>query len=167
MSRLRSLHRGEGRPALKRAALMIAVVLACQQLAALSPRDFVDYDTQLYARELGIPFAIAERLKASESSNERYAKAWEPTTDSWSLGWWGLNTRWLPDFARRFNGGAPVDPYDAVVSTRVALRLLASLYWQTGDWREAVYAYKGGEGELAWQVAGYVVTGTPWPGMSH
>ncbi len=144
---------------------MILFALATAKLPALSPNDFIDYCTQVQAQELGIPFGVAERLRYSESSNYRYAKAWEPATKSWSLGWWGLNTRFGHDFVMRFNGGKPIDPYDPVTSTRVALRLLASLYWQTGDWTEAVYAYKGAQGELAWKVAEYVVTGKPWEGM--
>ncbi len=146
--------------------LMVLLPMTSSLLPALSADQFVDYCAQREARKLGIPFGIAERLKYSESSNYRYTRAYEPMTHSWSLGWWGLNTRWGHDFSVRFNGGKPIDPYDPVVSTRVALRLLVSLYWRTGDWRRAVYAYKGQSGELAWEVALYVVTGIPWKGMA-
>ena len=153
---------------MNRLAVLLVVLLLATRLSAFSDASsqFIDYCTQVEAKKLGIPFGIAERLRYSESSNERYARAYEPETHSWSLGWWGLNTRWEHDFSIRFNAGRPIDPYDPIVSTRVALRLLASLYWQTGDWQRAVYAYKGQSGELAWKVAGYVVTGIPWEGMA-
>lgn len=60
------------------------------------------------------------------------------------LGIMQLNSRYLSEFAERYNNGEPIDPWMWRVSFDIGLAHLATLYRQTGDWKGAVASYNMG-----------------------
>lgn len=50
----------------------------------------------------------------------------------------------LVDFAKRYNGGRPIDPHDPETGIRVGILYLADLYAMFHDWRRATGAYNAG-----------------------
>jgi soluble lytic murein transglycosylase-like protein len=65
-----------------------------------------------------------------------------------------LNDKYLAYFADRFNDGQKVDPFNPLVSIRVAARYLAANHELFGDWQYAVAAYNCGPERAKFR---------PWP----
>ena len=132
---------------MNRSTIFLALLLLGSRVYGWSPIDTV---VARECRQTGVPFAVAERLIASESSwNPKAVNPNDP-----SVGLAQLQTHLLPWFAHEFNGGKSVDPWDPVVSVVVMIRYLAWLYARTGTWYWTALAYKSGL---------YTVTSTsPW-----
>lgn len=113
----------------------------------------------------GVPVRIVRRLLWRESRyNPRARNPADP-----SVGIAQLAEAYLPYYSREFNGGRQIDPYDPVVSVRVAIRYLARLYRRYGDWWLAIVAYNEGPGivdrgiyyPVTQEYASWIVGGTP------
>jgi soluble lytic murein transglycosylase-like protein len=123
-------------------------------LVATSAYSYSDHSGALPTQEIaniiigasaehGIPYDIAYRLASWESGYDVRAtnKNKNGTVDK---GLFMLNSRWLKEFAIRYNGGSKIDPFNPVVNARVAMAHLANLYRVTGKWRLALAAYNCG-----------------------
>jgi soluble lytic murein transglycosylase-like protein len=88
--------------------------------------------------DAGVPYAIMARMVQVESG-------WDSTADNgYDAGLFQFNRKYLEWFSLKFNGGRMVDPFDPVVSAKVACRYMRWLYFQLGDYRKAVAAYNCG-----------------------
>jgi hypothetical protein len=76
------------------------------------------------------------------------------TNGTMDLGIAQLNSQYLDYFAQQFNGGQWIDPFDPLVSIRIAARYLAWNHQSFGDWEYAVAAYNCGPGRARHR---------PWP----
>lgn len=95
------------------------------------------------AASSGAPAWILGRLLARESGWRSGAVG---TNDDGShdLGIAQLGARWIADFVRFDNSGAPFDPFNPAEAIPVAARYLARLRRAAGSWRRAVAAYNCG-----------------------
>lgn len=110
-----------------------------------------------YCDETGVPVWLASRMFDRESSGwDRYAVSW--------VGAQGL-AQIMPDnleeFARLYNDGAVIDPFDAETAIGVGTRHLADLYSRLNTWRGAIAAYNCGigryrSGVLPWETINHV-----------
>lgn len=96
-----------------------------------------------YVRETGIPADIACRLVFQESSWNRFATH-RNHDGSVDRGLLQLNSKYLPDYAWRYNDGRRVNPLDPETALRVGFRKLAHNYRMTGSWWAAVASYNCG-----------------------
>jgi hypothetical protein len=101
-----------------------------------------------YCDETGAPVWVVARLFSWESGWNAAYRGKENDNGTHDLGLAALNSACLDDF-RKYNDGAPVDPFDAETAIRVGVRYLAALHSATGSWRAAVGAYNVGLG--AWR----------------
>jgi len=90
---------------------------------------------------------VPEWILAGVIQHESGYKEWainHNTNGTMDQGIAQLNSRYLAYFAERFNDGQRVDPFNPLVSIRIAARYLASNYELFGDWQYAVAAYNCG-----------------------
>ena len=95
------------------------------------------------AQAAGVPTWILAGVIQYESGYVETARN-QNTNGTNDLGIAQLNDRYLAYFAERFNDGQRVDPFNPLVSIRVAARYLAANYETFGDWQYAVAAYNCG-----------------------
>mgnify|MGYP001328457189 CR=1 FL=1 len=105
-------------------------------------------DVWLRCRDTDVPFIIACRLIYAESRWNPRAIGDRDSGGGRSLGLMQLAEKYLPDYARRFNGGEKIDPWNPRVSIRIGLHYLAQLYKRFGSWWAAVAAYNCGESRV-------------------
>ena len=101
-------------------------------------------DVWLRCRETDVPYVLASRLIYTESRWNPRAIGDREVIGNRSLGLMQLSEKYLPDYARRFNGGEKIDPFNPRVSIRIGLYYLAQLYRRFGSWWAAVAAYNCG-----------------------
>jgi len=108
---------------------------------------------EVEARAAGIPAWILARVIAYESGWKEQARNLN-NNGTMDLGIAQLNSRYLDYFAEQFNGGQWINPFDPLVSIRIAARYLARNFENFGDWEYAVAAYNCGPGRAQER---------PWP----
>jgi len=99
---------------------------------------------EMEAKAAGVPAWILAGVIDYESGYYEYAENYNADSGTWDLGIAQLNSRYLIDFSNRFNNGQIIDPFNPLVSIKVAARYLASNYKTFGDWQYAVAAYNCG-----------------------
>jgi soluble lytic murein transglycosylase-like protein len=95
------------------------------------------------AKAAGVPAWILAGVIQYESGYVETARN-RNTNGTMDLGIAQLNDKYLAYFADRFNDGERVDPFNPLVSIRVAARYLAANHALFGDWQYAVAAYNCG-----------------------
>ena len=105
------------------------------------------------ARAAGVPEWILAAVIQYESGYDEFARN-RNNNGTMDLGIAQLNSRYLGYFAEQFNGGLTVDPFNPLVSIRIAARYLARNYQTFGNWEYAVAAYNCGPGRAVER---------PWP----
>jgi soluble lytic murein transglycosylase-like protein len=98
---------------------------------------------EMEAKAAGVPAWILAGVIAYESGYVETARNLN-TNGTNDLGIAQLNDKYLAYFADRFNDGQRVDPFNPLVSIRVAARYLAANYELFGDWQYAVAGYNCG-----------------------
>lgn len=120
---------------------------SAERVRVYDPRYVVpDEYTQIfwrYVSETGVPADIACRLIQEESGWNRFARNVN-SDGSVDRGLMQLNSHYLTDYAKRFNDGRRVNPYDPEISIRVGLRKLAANYRHLYKWWNAVASYNCG-----------------------
>lgn len=96
------------------------------------------------ARAEGIPSWILARLIDAESRWNPDARSKPNKNGTRDLGICQLNSRYLGDFARMFNGGKAIDPMDPYQAVPVAARYLADCYEAVDNWPGAIASYNCG-----------------------
>ncbi len=105
------------------------------------------------AQAAGVPTWILAGVIQYESGYVETARN-RNTNGTNDLGIAQLNDKYLAYFADRFNDGQRVDPFNPLVSIRIAARYLTANYELFGDWQYAVAAYNCGPGRARTR---------PWP----
>lgn len=98
---------------------------------------------EMEAKAAGVPAWILAGVIQYESGYSETARN-RNTNSTMDLGIAQLNDRYLAYFAERFNDGQRVDPFNPMVSIRVAARYLAANYEFFGCWQYAVAGYNCG-----------------------
>jgi len=129
-----------------RSTILILLLLVGSRVGAWSFGDTVILEN---CQKFGVPFTVAERLIQSESG----WNVWAVNPRDPSRGPWQLLDSNLHEFAKEYNEGRPINPFDFVTSTRVALAYLAHLHAELHEsayeWYGAVVAYKAGPANIA------------------
>jgi hypothetical protein len=109
---------------------------------AFVPAVFYD---QVYAvaNEYQVPLYYLAKLLEVESGYDPRSKSGPNSDGSFDLGIAQLNSRYIEEFGYRYGFGE-IDPYDPMLSIRVAGRHLSTLYKYTQDWPMAIAAYNCG-----------------------
>jgi soluble lytic murein transglycosylase-like protein len=95
------------------------------------------------ARHAGIPVDILARVIHAESN-------WNPVctginrNGTFDSGIAQLNSAYIEYFSWKFNDGDTVNAYDSDMSIKIAARILAENFRQTGNWRDSVASYNCG-----------------------
>jgi soluble lytic murein transglycosylase-like protein len=105
------------------------------------------------AQAAGVPAWILAGVINYESAWKEYARN-RNTNGTMDLGIAQLNSQYLDYFAQQFNGGQWIDPFNPLVSIRIAAQYLAWNHQSFGDWEYAVAAYNCGPGRARHR---------PWP----
>jgi Transglycosylase SLT domain len=126
------------------------VVLVLLFVAALASADVIPHgsgllcDVALRSRECGVPLVLACRLIQAESEWNTRAIGDRGKVGTRSLGLLQLNERYLPEFARLFNGSQKINPFDPRENIRIGLYYLRSLYRQFQNWQLSICAFNAG-----------------------
>jgi hypothetical protein len=105
----------------------------------LSMRDFAEIGEERYDVPAEITMAVAI-YESGGDMNHPPAKCANGTEDYGP----GLNSRWLPYFSERFNGGEPIDP-TSPSSLLIVAQILDWNYSVFWDWDMALTAYRWGQ----------------------
>jgi hypothetical protein len=90
-----------------------------------------------------VPVWIFARLIGYESGWDKW-KTYKNTNGTTDKGIAMLNSAYMSDWAWFYNNGKAVDPFDPLISLKIAAKHLAVLFKETGDWRQSVAAYNCG-----------------------
>ena len=123
---------------------MVAALFACLlSTSAFAPAPELALYVEQQATAHHVPLKLAESVMWQESRWNPFAVRYN-SSGSVDRGMWQLNSRSLPWFARHFNGGRPINPYDPYISTHVAIQYLRYLHDLTGSWTNATMSYNAG-----------------------
>lgn len=125
---------------------------------------YVDPVVSEIVAETGVPLDVLIRLIESESSWRVHVRSCIRQDGTYDIGLAQINVAYLDYFTAEYMEGA-LDPLHPVDSLRFAARYLGDLRRKTGNWEDAVVAYKSGLGrvgsEPVWvrRIAVWVVRG--------
>ncbi len=129
-------------------AILLFASSAPYSTAAVLSRSHDGFDplevaiAEAYA-ETGVPVEYIRGVVAQECGNDlsKDARNRNGTVDHGP----GLNSRWLDDYAWRFNGGRKVDPH-SIESVLIVGRILAANHRALEDWDKTISSYRWGVG---------------------
>jgi soluble lytic murein transglycosylase-like protein len=93
--------------------------------------------------DYGVPLKYFAKLLWVESGYDPLCTSGPNDNGTYDLGIAQLNSRYIEEFAWRYDFGT-IDPFNPLQAIRVAAKHLSVMYKHTGDWRSAFAAYNAG-----------------------